>query len=339
MSDSNIILDIPKTDSIIDITNSIIDNTYKNDFFDTDNNPWDKSEKYAISIVICNLFIILLLSLIGHIFNIKEIEIDFNYDILFQFFKITIIFFLFFLGIIRNLFEIEVQYTRKTLHIISLLVLPYISYKNYENRKTRSSDNNMNLLYYSFYQCLWSSFFLGALIIILCKPIRKLNNCIGYISKISFLSINRYEDRPNTLLWFLSQMTSVNLIVTPMTIWFAHNNIFHLFWIPVFASGLGDGLAEIVGKKCGKHKYNVYALFSDTIYTRSLEGSFCVWLFTFIGIAIGYSYYSSILKFIMTILILPILTTLVEAFSPHTWDNHFIFGIIWLFLWIIFDIW
>ena len=92
------------------------------------------------------------------------------------------------------------------------------------------------------------------------------SNLIGYISRIAFLSINRDEDRPYTILWFISQISSVSLIETPMTIWFASKNKFHLFWIPVFASGLGDGLAEIVGKKWGKHKYEVYALFSNTKY-------------------------------------------------------------------------
>ena len=151
--------------------------------------------------------------------------------------------------------------------------------------------------------------------------------------------MDRPEDRPYTILWLISQMSAVALIETPMTIWFIHINKFHLFWIPVFSSGLGDGLAEIVGKKFGKHKYMTYALFTKKKYERSIEGSLCVLFFSIIGILIGYEYYDSYIKFFVTIIFLPILVTIMEAISPHTWDNHFIFGIIWLFLWIIFDIW
>ena len=141
------------------------------------------------------------------------------------------------------------------------------------------------------------------------------------------------------MIWLILQISAVSLIETPMTIWFISKKLFHLFWIPVFSSGLGDGLAEIVGKKWGKHKYQIYALFTNKKYERSLEGSFCVYFFSLIGVLIGYDYYPSTIKLITTIFALPILTTITEAISPHTWDNHFIFGIIWLFLWIIFDIW
>ena len=243
----------------------------------------------------------------------------------------------FFIGLIRFYFrEIPIQYYRKTIHIISLLILPYISYINYIKKKNESEKLKMDLLMYSYYLCIWSTFYINLGFLLLIKPIRKLNNYIGYFSRIAFLSINRDEDRPFTILWFILQISAVTLIETPMTIWFAKINKFHLFWVPVFASGLGDGLAEIVGKKYGKNKYKVYALFTNRIYERSIEGSLCVYFFTIIGILIGYNYYNT-LQLVFTLICLPILTTLVEAYSPHTWDNHFIFGIIWLFLWIIFN--
>jgi len=150
-------------------------------------------------------------------------------------------------------------------------------------------------------------------LLFLVKPIRKLENFIGYISKVAFLCMDRPEDRPYTILWLISQISAVSLIETPMTIWFLHIDKFHLFWIPVFSSGLGDGLAEIVGKKYGKNKYTTYALFTRKKYERSIEGSLCVYLFSIIGICIGYNYYDSIIKFIVTLFILPILVTIMEA--------------------------
>ena len=307
------------------------------DFYNI-NGVWEKPEKYSVLLVIGNLIVALLVSFFGFIYDKEEIQLKKDYRWLFEILKIGMILILFVLGLFRENFKnLQVQYTRKTFHIFSLCILPYAAYKTYESRKEDIQNSNMNLLHYSYYQCMWTSFFLNLGIILMCKPIRKLNNFIGYISKVAFLCIDRIEDRPYTILWFISQISSVSLIETPMTIWFVHQDKFHLFWIPVFASGLGDGLAEIVGKKWGKHKYTIYALFTRKQYTRSFEGSFCVWFFSVIGICIGYTYYT-LWKFIITITLLPILTTITEAISPHTWDNHFIFGIIWFFLWLIFEI-
>ena len=325
---------VDNVDNVENLDN--IENVDDNYFLDIDGEIWDINEKYAFFIVTINFFIACLFSLIGYINKIPEITLKIDLNWFYNLIKILLSIFLFLLGLIKyNYREVPVQYLRKTFHILCLLILPYVSYRNYILRKNESEKNKMNLLTYNYYLCIWSSFYINLGILLLSKPIRKIDNFIGYFSRIAFLSINRDEDRPFTILWFILQISAVTLIETPMTLWFAKIDKFHLFWIPVFASGLGDGLAEIVGKRWGKNKYKVYALFTDRIYERSLEGSFCVYFFTLIGIFIGYNYYT-IIQLTITLLFLPILTTLMEAFSPHTWDNHFIFGIIWLFLWIIF---
>ena len=308
-----------------------------NYFFDIDNELWDINEKISLIIVLINFIIGSLLSLIGYIYNIPEITLKIDIKWFYNLLKISLIIILYFLGLIKYYNrDLPIQYLRKTFHILTLLILPFVSYRNYIERKSETEKLKMDLLIYSYYLCIWSSFYINLGIIILSKPVRKIDNFIGYFSRIAFLSINRDEDRPFTILWFILQISAVTLIETPMTLWFAKIDKFHLFWIPVFASGLGDGLAEIVGKKWGKNKYQVYALFTDKIYERSIEGSLCVYFFTVIGIIIGYNYYT-LLQLIITLILLPIFTTLTEAISPHTWDNHFIFGIIWLFLWIIFN--
>ena len=53
-----------------------------------------------------------------------------------------------------------------------------------------------------------------------------------------------------------------------------------LIWIPFLSVGLGDGLAEPVGRIWGKHKYKVRAMCTSKRYTRSLEGSAVVFFWT-----------------------------------------------------------
>lgn len=316
--------------------NSDIDSKENNFDFYNINGNWENPEKYTIILLIVNLIIVFLLAIIGYTYNIDEIKLEDNTTWYLEFCKLLISGVLFLHGLFRHVFKnIEVQYTRKTFHVITQLLLPLLAYKTYRDRQSRTNDNN--IVYYSLYQSLWSSLFINAGLLIMIKPIRKINNILGYFSRISFLSIDRIEDRPYTLLWLMSQISAVSFIECPMTIWFIHKNMFHLFWIPIFASGLGDGLAEIIGKKWGKHKYEIISLFSNKVYTRSIEGSLCVYFFTFIGIIIGYNYYN-FYQLVYSLLVIPISTTITEAIAPHTWDNHFIFGIIWLNLWIVFDI-
>ena len=317
------------------LENSNIDNA--NDFYNIEG-EWENPEINSIYFLCINFLFGLCLGIVGYFLDIKEIQLQNSYSWLIELSKILIIVLLFFHGYMRYKFQnIQVQYTRKIFHVITQFILPLLAYKTYQDRKNKADENGFNLLYYSLYECIWSSFFINLGIILMCKPIRKLDNFLGYFTRISFLAIDRLEDRPYTLLWLILQISAVSCVETPMTLWFISKGKFHLFWIPIFASGLGDGLAEIVGKKWGKHKYYIYSLCSDRKYTRSVEGSLCVWFFTLVGTLIGYNYYNT-KQLIFSLSVIPTLTTIVEAISPHTFDNHFIFGIIWLNLWFIFDI-
>jgi len=96
--------------------------------------------------------------------------------------------------------------------------------------------------------------------------------------------------------------------------------------IIIIANGVGDGLAELVGIRFGKRKYTTYALFTQEKYVRSYAGSACVFITTFIAILAFHSYFSPI-QFIAAVLTVPILITLAEAFSPHTWDSPLIYAV------------
>lgn len=155
--------------------------------------------------------------------------------------------------------------------------------------------------------------------------------------KMSFAQHDRSEDRPYTNLWMMLQMTAVTLIKMPMYAYLGNLNKPLLAVIPFLALGLGDGLAEPVGKICGKHKYETTALFTDKKFTRSYEGSACVFFSALLGVFLASSEMNWAQLFVC-VLILPIANTLAEARSPHTFDNHFIDGTNFLLLWLIFDV-
>ena len=52
---------------------------------------------------------------------------------------------------------------------------------------------------------------------------------------------------------------------------------------------VGDGLAEPIGKLYGKHKYETIALFTNQKFTRSYEGSACVFFFTAVSVVCSMS--------------------------------------------------
>jgi phytol kinase len=102
----------------------------------------------------------------------------------------------------------------------------------------------------------------------------------------------------------------------------------NLLFIPLHSlsgylvTGLADAIGEPVGVKWGKHKYKVPSL-SGFVSYRSIEGSLAVFLsvfFIFLFISILSSVVFTTLLFTM-ILLSSAVVTLVEALSPHGWDN------------------
>ena len=86
---------------------------------------------------------------------------------------------------------------------------------------------------------------------------------------------------------------------------------------------IGDGLAEPVGVRFGKYEYQTKALFTNKTYVRTLEGSACVLITGFIVIAMHFEFFT-MTQFILSMLFVPIIMTLTEAYSPHTWDTPFL---------------
>jgi phytol kinase len=140
-----------------------------------------------------------------------------------------------------------------------------------------------------------------------------------------FSSFDRPEDRPHTLLWLTTQIIAGYMVLIPMSMLFARYGMAELAFIPVIIHGLGDGLAEPVGIRFGRHKYSTRTFMSRARrHTRSYEGSACVLIVGILAVA-GFHHSFTTAQFIVALLTVPILTTLAEAWSPHTWDTPYMF--------------
>ena len=161
-------------------------------------------------------------------------------------------------------------------------------------------------------------FFLGSFAVFL-KPVRSRIPIIA----TAFSSFDRPEDRPYTLLWYVMQEITGYLVVMPAITIYEKYNILALLSIPILVSVFGDGLAEPIGIKFGKHKYHVNALFVNRKYVRSIEGSSIVFISSILVVAFFHPFFTSI-QYLIAMLVLPIAMTLAEAYSPHTFDNPLI---------------
>lgn len=157
-------------------------------------------------------------------------------------------------------------------------------------------------------------------LIIYIEPVRTRITPIG----TAFLSFDRPEDRPFTLLWLSTQIAMAGVVLVPLLIYFSSINMVELIYIPLFINGLGDGLAEPVGIRFGKHSYETWALFTRKKFIRTYEGSACVLVVSILTIILFQNSFTTP-QFVVALISIPIVMTLAEAFSPHTWDTPFLY--------------
>ena len=208
---------------------------------------------------------------------------------------------------LRGRLEMKVNYTRKINHVLVWLIPPIVDAIIPVDETFLSAL--WNIFMGIFGQMLWT------------LPVRNFDKT-GFLNT-AFSAMDRPEDRPNTLKWMALQNIGTGLSIFPFSYLFSKWNLNNFLLVPLLIVTFGDGLAEPIGVRFGKHKYKVKALFTDKLYTRSYEGSSCVF-FSAIGIlGILHNEFET-LELILNILLIPIITTLVEAFSPHTLDNPLI---------------
>jgi dolichol kinase len=201
---------------------------------------------------------------------------------------------------------VKVNYTRKIFHFILFFLPIYLA------------------TIIPFSASLYTTA-LSGVIFLLClstmvEPIRNRSKFIATV----FSAIDRPEDRPYTLLWVSTQIMATYLILIIILAWLSSYDKTALIYITVLIAGIGDGLAEPVGVRFGKRKYQVRALFTDRKYTRSIEGSLCVFTSGILAVFLLQEQLTSN-QLVLALLIIPIAMTLAEAFSPHTWDGPFLY--------------
>ena len=208
---------------------------------------------------------------------------------------------------LRGKLQLKVNYTRKVSHVFVWLI-PFIADVLINVDETFVSQL-WNIFMGVFGQVLWMI------------PTRTMDRT-GFLNT-AFSAIDRPEDRPNTLKWLSLQNLGTGLSILPFSFLWSYWDVSNFIFVPLMIITFGDGLAEPIGIRFGKHKYKARALFTDKIYTRSYEGSLCVFLS---GLFILSSLHEKFLlyEFLLNIFLIPIMVTLAEAFSPHALDNPII---------------
>lgn len=201
---------------------------------------------------------------------------------------------------------VKVNYTRKINHFTLFLSFPTVTLLiPYE--KTLATSG-------------WGIILTLLSLAIYARPIR---SRVPFIATM-FMSFDRPEDRPYTLLWLITQFIASYLVLIPLGLYLHEIDRDFLIFIPILINGIGDGLAEPVGIRFGRHHYRTQALFSKRQYTRSLEGSACVFISGVIAILLFAEHFNQV-QLIVALITIPLLMTLAEAFSPHTWDSPFLY--------------
>jgi len=234
-------------------------------------------------------------------------------------------------GVLAVKTHINVGYTRKSLHFASFF-LPFAV------NVVIPTQNHYSITMLKFWIIL-------VVYVLATKPARR----VIYPSLLMFRAIDRPSDRPRTLQWLVTQYLCSSVIVIALKTYWASLEEYdsdHLIMILVLVNGLGDGLAEPVGVKFGKHKYTARTLFFDgelcrraergrelfngalycsNAFSRSLEGSSVVYLVSLLSVLGFYNSFASTTQVVLAALFLPPIMTLTEAFSPHTLDSPFLF--------------
>ncbi len=219
-------------------------------------------------------------------------------------------------GLLVKYKGVKVNYTRKINHFVLFFVPLYVD-------RVFAYEETFGL------------FILGAFLAILTlliymEPVRKKVALV----RTMFLSFDRPEDRPYTFLWIVTQIAAGFLVAVPMIVLFSYYDLLPWMFVPILINGIGDGLAEPVGVKFGRHPYQTRALFTRKKYVRTIEGSACIFL-TSIAVLVYFHDLFTPAQLVASLFILPPAMTLAEAFSPHTWDTPFLFLVGYLTLFMI----
>lgn len=212
--------------------------------------------------------------------------------------------------------KLKVNYSRKIIHFSQLLSTLVI---------------NRTFFNYSMEYFIISGSLSFAESLIFIEPIRNRFRFIGFL----FLSYDRPEDRPHTVKLATTQIIGMNIALIGIAYLYRYSGLpLDLLALPLIITAFGDGLAEPIGVRFGKHKYRTKDLFGKRVYTRSYEGSAMVFFTTIAALSASFHLFSLSALFCL-FAFLPFLMTVTEAHSPHTWDNPFLYLIGGLAIYVV----
>ena len=219
-----------------------------------------------------------------------------------------------FLSFLAMRYGIRINYTRKLSH---LLRIPKFFVSQYLPGFDKNPINLM--MVFAFSQTLYMLMFM--------RWTRERLPLFQYI----FIAQNRIEDQPNTLIFQVTEDIMRFAVYYPVSIWIAsQEKSTAIIYIPQTINSIGDGLAEPIGIRFGKHKFKTTALYFDGkwlngSFTRSIEGSMCVLLTTaaVISVEFGFGVFSNA-QYLYLMMTMPFYMTIAEAFAPHTNDGPFL---------------
>lgn len=212
----------------------------------------------------------------------------------------------------------KVNYTRKFQHFAAYMVPLVVTYK------TEAASGPI--------LDAWGDWFTMLAFWCLIKPVREASSFF----MLQFNSLDRPEDRPNTLKWIIAGNILPGLFMIIFWRWMLEpSGQTDLAFIFIFITGIGDGLAEPVGIRFGKHRYYTAAIGSSKMYGRSLEGSSCLFIGSLLFTTMFYYAFENEYQYWTTMIILPPLMTYAEAVSPHTMDTPFLMGLGGLVVWLV----
>lgn len=147
-----------------------------------------------------------------------------------------------------------------------------------------------------------------------------------------FEALARPADAPHRTYYVMASLTATLIGGLLANIFFGH-----LAVVGYLVAGLGDALGEPVGTRFGKHPY-VLGWWNRRPQRRTLEGSVAVALGSAfaVGIAALLLHVPSATPLVATGLGLGVMAALVEAVSPHGWDNAFLQFVPTLMAWFVF---
>lgn len=213
-------------------------------------------------------------------------------------------------GAMNRLLGVNISYTRKVAHFFSFF-LPFGLFALFPFTKTVTT--------YALTFCAAFVAFIPML-----HGIRTLPNML--LLQYAYASFDRREDRPFTLMWAVTQNVFVYAVMLPCAVILEEildKPAFIL--IPLVVTGIGDGLAEPVGRAFGRHKYRATAMCARKQYTRSIEGSMMLVL-SGVGVVLALFAWGNmtVRQLGVGLAIIPVPMAIAEAKSPHSWDNPFL---------------